>query len=197
MKTGCGYAMNTGKKLMQEQRQGNNDNMPMLQRAAGLLLLAFWFTFVLERFFYENHPINKNRLLIPLRMNLLQVTVIRKLFKFGIVGLSGMCIDFLITWICKEKIKLNKYVANTAGFSVAVISNFFFNYIWTFKGTGSNVPSAFGLFILFSVIGLALNNILIYLFTDVGAINFYLSKLLAIAGVFVWNFSSNYFFNFH
>ncbi len=54
-------------------------------------------------------------------MNLLQAAFIQKIVRFGIVGLSGMCIGFLITWICKEKIKLKKYIANTAGFSFAVI----------------------------------------------------------------------------
>ena len=108
-----------------------------------------------------------------------------------------MCIDFSITWLCKEKGKLNKYVANTAGFSVAVISNFFLNYVWTFQGTNSSIPSSLERFILFAIIGLALNNFFVYLFTDLASLNFYLSKALAIACVFVWNFSSNYFFNFH
>lgn len=127
----------------------------------------------------------------------LNTTVFQKIIRFGVVGMSGMCIDFFLTWLCKEKIKWNKYIANTIGFSVAVVNNFYWNYVWTFKGTGSPIPSAFWMFVLFAVIGLLLNNILIYLFTDVASINFYLSKLLAIGGVFIWNFTSNYFFNFH
>ena len=123
--------------------------------------------------------------------------LLQKLLKFGIVGLLGMCIDFFITWLCKEKWKLNKYVANTAGFSIAVLNNFFLNYFWTFKDAGASAPAALGLFIVFAIIGLLLNNMLIYLFNDRLLINFYLSKALAIAGAFVWNFCANYFFNFH
>lgn len=108
-----------------------------------------------------------------------------------------MCIDFSITWLCKEKFRFNKYVANTAGFSFAVVSNFSLNYFWTFKGTDKSVTSALGLFISFSLIGLVLNNLFLYLFTDVMSLHFYLSKALAIACVFAWNFSSSYFFNFH
>ena len=108
-----------------------------------------------------------------------------------------MCLDFFITWVCKEKIELNKYIANSAGFLFAVLNNFFLNYIWTFKGTNRSMPSAFALFILFALIGLILNNFFVYLFTDVGSLNFYLSKVLAILCVFLWNFSANYFFNFH
>lgn len=117
--------------------------------------------------------------------------------KFGIVGASGMCIDFSVTWLCKERIRINKYIANTAGFSLAVINNFYLNYIWTFGNVHSSVSVAFGLFLLFAIIGLLLNNFLVYLFTDLGLLNFYLSKLLAIIAVFIWNFTANYFFNFH
>ena len=108
-----------------------------------------------------------------------------------------MSIDFFITWISKEKIGLNKYIANTAGFSCAVASNFFLNYIWTFKEANNPVVSALALFILFAVVGLILNNFFIYLFHGLGLLNFYMAKVLAIVCVFVWNFSSNYFFNFH
>src|SRR6476620_10521707 len=130
-------------------------------------------------------------------MGIFQPLLFQKVLMFGIVGLSGMCIDFFITWLCKEKIRLNKYVANSIGFSVAVVNNFWLNYIWTFKGSHNSVPSAFGLFLLFALIGLMLNNFFVYLFHGLGSLNFYLSKGLAIIGVFIWNFGSNYSFNFH
>jgi len=97
----------------------------------------------------------------------------------------------------KEKLRLNKYVANAAGFSVAVVSNFFLNYIWTFKGTITSVPAAFGLFFAIAIIGLLLNSCFIYVFHGLKKFNFYLSKAGAIIFVFLWNFSANYFFNFH
>ena len=45
-----------------------------------------------------------------------------KLLRFGVVGLSGMVIDFSITWLVKERLRWNKYLANTFGFSLAVIA---------------------------------------------------------------------------
>jgi len=124
-------------------------------------------------------------------------TLIQKLLKFGFVGLSGICVDFFITWMLKEKLRLNKYVANAAGFSVAVVSNFFLNYVWTFKGTITSVPAAFGLFFAIAFVGLLLNSCFIYTFHELRKINFYLSKTGAIIFVFLWNFTANYFFNFH
>ena len=39
-----------------------------------------------------------------------------KFIKFLIVGVSGLIIDFGLTYLCKEKIKLNKYLSNSIGF---------------------------------------------------------------------------------
>ena len=122
---------------------------------------------------------------------------VQKVLKFALVGLSGMCVDFFITWLCKEKFRFNKYVANSLGFSIAVINNFFWNLRWTFHATGSNTSSYFLKFAMFSVIGLGLNNLFVFLFNDKLGINFYIAKAMAIVCVFIWNFSANNFLNFH
>ena len=121
---------------------------------------------------------------------------IKKIAKFGVVGFIGMLIDFLVTWLCKEKFKINKYIANSLGFTCAVINNFYLNLKWTFQSTG-NTNVYFIKFILISVVGLGLNNMFVYLFSDRLSINFYVSKALAVLCVFAWNFTANNYFNFH
>lgn len=119
-----------------------------------------------------------------------------KLFKFGIVGFSGMVIDFGITYLCKEKLKINKYVANILGFSFAVINNYFLNRIWTFNSSNAHWQSEFLRFLFFSLTGLIVNTLLIFLLNGKMKINFYLSKAIAIICVFFWNYSLNAIFNF-
>ncbi|WP_069658483.1 GtrA family protein [Arcticibacter eurypsychrophilus] len=122
--------------------------------------------------------------------------LIRKIFLFGFVGLIGMCIDFGLTWLFKEKLQVNKYAANTIGFSVAVVNNFILNYLWTFHAEEKNIHIFFFKFLLFAVIGLGLNTLIIYLFNERFLVPFYVSKVLAIAIVFIWNFTANNFLNF-
>lgn len=119
-----------------------------------------------------------------------------KIFKFGIVGFIGMGWDFLITYLLKEKLKINKFVANSIGFSCAVINNFILNLYWTFNVSG-NTSDYFVRFILISLIGLGLNNFFVWLFNERFNVNFYVSKVLAVFCVFVWNFTANNYFNFH
>jgi len=123
--------------------------------------------------------------------------VLIKIFRFGIVGLTGMVLDFAITWVLKEKLTINKYIANIMGFVVAAINNFYINYIWTFNASSTNMQLDFVKFFVFALIGLALNSALLFLFHEKYKVHFYLAKALAIICVFAWNFTTNYFFNFH
>ena len=119
-----------------------------------------------------------------------------KIIKFGVTGAVGMLIDFGVTWLCREKLKWNKYIANTTGFSLAATNNFIINRNWTFKSVNPNWHLEFEKFLVFSLIGLALNNLFVFLFNDKLKLNFSLSKLVATILVFIWNFTSNYYFNF-
>lgn len=119
-----------------------------------------------------------------------------KIFRFGVTGVSGMIVDFGATWLCKEKLKLNKYVSNSIGFALAVINNYIINRNWTFESRNPEWFPEFEKFFLFALIGLALNNLFLYLFHQRMKWNFYLAKLMATGLVFIWNFCTNYFFNF-
>jgi putative flippase GtrA len=119
-----------------------------------------------------------------------------KFIKFGIVGFSGLLVDFGLTWIFKEKFKSNKYIANSIGFCVAATSNYIFNRIWTFESMNENITREYLSFFTISLIGLALNNFIIFILNDKAKIHFYVSKLIAIIIVTIWNFGMNYFFTF-
>lgn len=119
-----------------------------------------------------------------------------KFIKFGAVGLSGVFVDFSITYLLKEKVKLQKYVANSLGFLSATCSNYLLNRYWTFQSYDPAIFSQFGKFFAFSLIGLALNNFIIYILNDRVKMNFYVSKLIAIGIVSIWNFGANYIYTF-
>lgn len=116
--------------------------------------------------------------------------------KFGITGVSGVLIDFTVTWFFKDELNWNKFIANAMGFSTAVVSNYLINRNWTFKTNKSNSGAQFTAFFTVALIGLLLNSAVIFLLGNMLFLNFYLSKAIAIFIVFFWNFSANYFFVF-
>ena len=117
--------------------------------------------------------------------------LVAKLLKFGVVGLSSFIMDFTITYITKERLKLNKYLANSFGFFFAAVYNFTLNRIWTFHSNETNISLQMFKFSVSMTIGMLLANSLIYVFNDKWKINFYVSKLMAVCVVMVWNFTMN------
>ncbi len=120
-----------------------------------------------------------------------------KFLKFGAVGFTGVFIDFGITWIVKEKLKVQKYVANAIGFTTAASSNYFLNRIWTFESTNPRVMVEYTEFIIISLIGLGINTLVLWLLVSRFKMNFYVAKIFAIAVVTLWNFFANAFITFN
>ena len=122
--------------------------------------------------------------------------ILFKLIRFCVVGASGMVVDFGVTWLCKEKLHWNKYLSNSLGFVIAATNNYLWNRLWTFASQSPEVVREYSSFLLISLIGLGLNNLIIYLLHGKLHLNFYWSKLVAIGCVTLWNFGMNYVFTF-
>jgi len=120
--------------------------------------------------------------------------MILKFLKFVIVGFSGLFVDFSITILLKEKLKVHRYISSSAGFISAATSNYMFNRFWTFQSNNPRIFEEYGTFLIISLIGLFINNLFLYIFEK--KLRFYFAKLLAVMVTSVWNFSANYWFNF-
>ena len=125
-------------------------------------------------------------------MNSAWWTILMRFVRFGIVGVSGTLIDFGVTWLCKEKLHWNKYLSNSIGFILAATNNYTWNRLWTFESQNSEIFREYGSFVLIALIGLGLNNFVTWLLHEKAHWNFYLSKLVAVGVVVIWNFSMNY-----
>ncbi|MEN8230583.1 MAG: GtrA family protein [Bacteroidota bacterium] len=121
-------------------------------------------------------------------------TMILKFLKFAIVGFSGLIIDFSVTYLLKEHLKIHRYVANSIGFSIAASTNYLLNRYWTFQSENPKIFTEYVSFFIISLIGLALNNLFLFQFEK--RFSFYLSKLFAIVLTTLWNFFANYLITF-
>jgi putative flippase GtrA len=125
------------------------------------------------------------------------IDLFHKFLKFGVVGLTGVLVDFGITFLLKEKVKIHKYVANACGFMTAASSNYILNRVWTFQSNDPHVMIEYSKFIFISVIGLGINSFILWLLVSKYNKHFYVSKLFAIAITTIWNFAANLYFTFH
>lgn len=129
-------------------------------------------------------------------MTFFSKAMLLKILKFGLVGFSGMIIDFSVTYLFKEKVKIHKYLANALGFVTAAIWNYIFNRIWTFESHNPHIGSEFFRFFMVSLVGLGINTLILWLLVSKIKLNFYVSKLFAIGVVLIWNFSINWLITF-
>ncbi len=131
-----------------------------------------------------------------------QPRTIRQFLKFGVVGAIGSVVDFSVLIVLKEFLLLNLYVANTFSFSAAVFSNFLWNSIWTFRGTfRGRKRHRFIPFLLVSILGLGINQVILYLAHETTGLDNYqygylVAKVAATIVVMIWNFIANKYWTF-
>ena len=119
-----------------------------------------------------------------------------KFIKFCLVGFSGVFVDFGITFLFKEILKIQKYVANAIGFITAATTNYIMNRLWTFESHNPNIALEFTRFFLIALIGLGINSLIIWAMSGKLKVNFYVSKLVATVVVTGWNFLINAYYTF-
>ncbi len=122
--------------------------------------------------------------------------LINVLLKFSLIGIIGVVINFLITFLLKEYLKVNKYVSNSFGYLIAISFNFLANKFFTFKSDNSKIYDEVIKFIIVTSIGILINHIIVYLLTEKKNMNFYFSKIAAVIVVFIWNFTLHSIFTF-
>jgi putative flippase GtrA len=130
-------------------------------------------------------------------LQLLADSLLIKFLRFGVVGFSGLFVDFGITWMLKEVLRWQKYFSNASGFLAAASSNYLLNRWWTFQSTNPNVAFEYTGFIFIALLGLVINTIILWVLVSRVRMNFYISKAFATAIVMVWNFVANLLFTFN
>ena len=130
-------------------------------------------------------------------LDFLSKQVLFKFIKFCVVGFSGVFIDFGTTYLCKEIIRIQKYISNAIGFTLAASVNYVLNRIWTFRSHNPEIAWEYSKFLMVSIIGLGINTLILWILVSFFKKHFYLSKLAAICVVTIWNFLANLVFTFH
>lgn len=121
-----------------------------------------------------------------------------RFLKFATVGAIGMVVDLSVLTASRELLKLSLPLSVGLGFTVAVISNFTWNRLWTFPESRQRpIGNQLFQFVLINVIGLGINELVILGLHPVFATILpdppaYLSaKIIAIGIVLFWNYFVN------
>ena len=124
---------------------------------------------------------------------------VKRFFKFGLVGFSGVFVDMVIFYLLSDASTLGWGLTRSKiiAAEVAVLNNFLWNDLLTFLDLAQQqfgrrkLIKRFVKFNLICLVGIGLNLIILNFLYNNLHINKYLANLIAIAIVTIWNFWFN------
>lgn len=124
---------------------------------------------------------------------------VKRFLKFGLVGFSGVFVDMAIFYLLSDASTMGWGLTRSKiiAAEVAVLNNFLWNDLWTFRDLAQQqfgrrkLIKRFVKFNLICLVGIGLNLIILNFLYKNLHINKYLANLIAIAIVTIWNFWFN------
>lgn len=127
--------------------------------------------------------------LLHIKVSQKKENLLLQIFKFGIVGGIAFLIDYVVLFCCKEFIGLSVLLSAAIAFTVSVIYNYIASVKWVFDvNKEKSAKKNFVIFIILSIIGLIITEIIMWIGSDIMKINYLIVKIIATAIVMVFNF---------
>lgn len=118
---------------------------------------------------------------------------LKQFIKFCFVGGTAALINYSILYSFVEFLGIWYVYANLCGGVISAIFNFFANKFWTFRNPelGKKAVRQGIKFVIIISLGVLLNTLFVYIFTDYLHIDYRISWVIATGLVLFWNFGFN------
>ena len=118
--------------------------------------------------------------------------LLMQLFKFGLVGVVATVLDFLFLFLLTDVFGIYYLLSAAVSFVLSTLFNYVasMRFVFNSKFTKDEKTKELLLFTILSVIGLLLNQFLMWLFVEKIALYYMLAKIVATFFVMAWNFIS-------
>lgn len=113
-----------------------------------------------------------------------------QLLKYTIVGGTAFLIDISILIALTEILNLHYLISAAISFTIGLLYNYFLSTIWVFRYRKyQNILFELFLFGIIGTIGLGINEVVLFYFTEILQLpNYIYSKLISTFIVYIWNF---------
>lgn len=119
---------------------------------------------------------------------------VRKVVKFGIVGLSGIFVNTGVLYSLTEFLGLYYILSSALAIETSIATNFLLNERWTFKGRAYTIPSVWRRFVSYNTLaigGMCINIVILFLLTEYAGSYYLFANLIGILCGFSWNYITN------
>lgn len=115
--------------------------------------------------------------------------LITQIFRFLIIGGTAFVIDYALLYILTEYFDIYYLISSTISFIVSLIFNYIASIKWVFETKEEDSQTKkLTIFITLSIIGLGINQLIMWTLSDLLTIYYMISKIVATAVVMCWNF---------
>ena len=115
--------------------------------------------------------------------------------RFCLVGSVGTAVHYSALVAIVHLLGM-PMIGSIVGFVLGAMVNYVLNYRYTFKSV-QRYPVTLAKFFTTACVGLVLNTLVMGLLTGLLGVHYFVSQLLATAGVVLWNFTVNLRWTFH
>ncbi len=112
----------------------------------------------------------------------------KEIVRFAVNGGVSFAVDYGVMIALTEWCGWNYLWAAGVSFTLSVVVNYILCKCWVFEGAQKQGAKAMTLFIGSSVVGLGLNQALMYGMVELIGLNYMVAKIVATAIVMVWNY---------
>ncbi len=118
--------------------------------------------------------------------------LLMQLFKFGIVGVVATLLDFLFLFLFTDVLGMHYLFSAAISFVLSTLFNYVasMRFVFNSKFSKDEKSKELILFVILSVIGLLLNQFLMWFFVEKIALYYMAAKIVATFFVMAWNFIS-------
>ncbi|MBT9151516.1 MAG: hypothetical protein DDT40_01712 [candidate division WS2 bacterium] len=112
-----------------------------------------------------------------------------QLFRYVFVGGVAFLVDFGSLYLLTEFFGIYYLTSAAIAFLLGLITNYILSISWVFnKRTLNNIKIEFGVFTIIGIVGLALNVVFIWVFTEKLQLYYLYSKIISAVIILFWNF---------
>lgn len=126
-----------------------------------------------------------------------RTTLLGQLFRYGIVGGLAFVVDYGNLWILTELFGLHYLLSAAIAFILGLTCNYLLSTRFVFgESRLNNAWAEFAGFLIIGLVGLALNELIMYVTHGLMGMHYMLGKIISTIIVFFWNFLARRFMLF-
>jgi putative flippase GtrA len=120
-----------------------------------------------------------------------------QLFRYGFVGGMAFAVDYGTLFVLTHFAGVPYLWSAAVAFVLGLVTNYLISITWVFQHSGKmRLWQEFLFFAIIGIVGLFLNELIMYAGTDILGLHYMVSKLISTGIVFFWNFFARKFLLF-